>query len=289
MGTAVGLIGVGRVGSHVARALVASGYDVRVHDLDADRMTAIERARPVADAHLLARSVDVLICCVDGTEAAIGLALGHGDDGADRHDGVIEQLRPGSLCIELATLPVDAVQREAEACRVRDVGFVECPVSGQPSGLTALVGGADEDVARALPIVDTFSKRSFCLGQVGAASVAKLVNQFLTYANLMVAAQGLSVGARMGIAPAALAEALAWCAGASRSLALLTTVLSSGTSGFSDVHSIQHDIELYAALSRVSEQPSQTLEELRSIFADAARVDGARPFPVVFARYGIGL
>ena len=91
--------------------------------------------------------------------------------------------------------------------------MVDAPVSGGIEGaaagtLTALTGGEPEHVERARPLLEAFSTAIVHVGPLGAGTVAKLMNNLATFALDQVIGECLTIGARAGIEPDRLLEAL---------------------------------------------------------------------------------
>jgi 3-hydroxyisobutyrate dehydrogenase-like beta-hydroxyacid dehydrogenase len=282
MATAVGLVGTGMLGAPIARCLVEAGHDVTVLDRDEARARSVDGAHVARDLGDLVRRAQVVACCVDGHEAATEVALGSGG-----RNGVVHEIDQGATYVELTTMTIESVQTEARELEARGAAFVECPVSGRAPELTALLGGDPDAIEGIAGVLAAFTAHRFHLGDVGAATAAKLVNQYLTYANLMVAAHGTQIAARHGVAPTALVAALSECAAASRSLTLLGGVLARGGAGFGSVASILRDLDDLADLVARDGIELGPVAALHDLFAAAARDAADRPFPAALARYGV--
>ena len=248
---------------------------------DASARNSVRGAVPMRDACEAATSAGVVLCCVDRPESAWAVVAGTGEP----RDGLAAVLRPDQVYVELTTMSPEAARVEAAEFAARGVGFVECPVSGRPPQLTALVGGDTGRVASVRTVLEAFTAYRFHVGPVGAGAVAKLVNQYLTYANLMVAAQGVEIGMLGGLDPRRLVDALSTCAGASRSLGMLGTILDDGDAAYGSVGTIAHDVDEFAQLVRAAGRGAPGLGELQALLAAAASEDSAQPFPRAFAHF----
>lgn len=169
----VGVAGLGRMGAAIAKRLREVGHDVIVWNRNPKRAEPLVALGAVAAATPadLASQAEAIITIV--TDAAAIDAVYHGPGGLLGGD-----VR-GKLFIEMST-----VQPETEialARRVADAGaqFVECPVGGTvgpalQGKLLGLVGGDEDAVARAKPLLDQMCRRADRVGPVGAGSSMKL-------------------------------------------------------------------------------------------------------------------
>jgi len=203
----IGFVGLGLMGAPMAANLVSAGYEVVVHGRDAatvDRLCAAG-ARRAASLRDVAGSVDVLCSCRVTPQHSVDVFLG--DDGAAGAG------RPGMLCIDFATIDPATARRIAASLEQRGIGFLDAPVSGGPGGaaaatLSIMVGGRDDDFARARALLEVVGKNVFHLGQVGNGLAAKLCNNLITGTLHVLIAEAMVLGTRLGLDPARLYDVL---------------------------------------------------------------------------------
>ena len=119
-------------------------------------------------------------------------------------DGVALGLRPGTLVIDCSTISPLRAQEMAARLRDQQVGFVDAPVSGGSEGaqkgtLTIMVGGTDDDVARAHPVLATMGTTITHLGAVGAGQWTKAINQVILAGTYIGVAEGMTLGLKAGL------------------------------------------------------------------------------------------
>ncbi|MBV9813825.1 MAG: NAD(P)-dependent oxidoreductase, partial [Acetobacteraceae bacterium] len=120
-------------------------------------------------------------------------------------DGALDALPPAATVVLMATCAPGAVQ--ALAARVLGTGrrFLDAPVSGGTGGaaaatLTIMAAGPDETFARVRPLLEALGDKVFHVGQQpGQGAVVKTVNQLLCGVHIAVAAEALSLAARIGV------------------------------------------------------------------------------------------
>lgn len=205
----LGFIGLGLMGAPMVRRLLAQGWEATVWNLEPDRaaeVTGHGAAWAEGPAAVRAASDLVLLCVLD--EAAVrDVCLGPG--------GLAEATWGADLVIDLSTVPPDVTRAIAADLRARaGLAWVDAPVSGGPDPaergeLTILVGGSDEDVARARPVLDALGRTVTHQGPLGAGQAAKTLNQALVGVGYVLAAEVLALARRAGLDAAGLPAALA--------------------------------------------------------------------------------
>jgi putative dehydrogenase len=196
--TTIGFVGLGAMGLPMARNLVAGGFTVRGFDMRRTAVDALVQAggMRVHSAVEAARHADVLLLMVVNAGQAEHVLFA---------DGALESLSPDGIVILMATCPPGAV--EALATRVLATGrrFIDSPVSG---GVVGAVGGTLSIIAAAQintfnaakPVFDRLGDKVFYIGErPGQAAMVKAVNQLLCGVHIAVAAEALSLAARVGV------------------------------------------------------------------------------------------
>lgn len=207
MSMQIGFIGLGNLGAHLAMSLVRAGFAVTVHDLDrarADDLLAAG-ARWTDELRTLGSSVDVLITCLPSSAAVDAVLLGPG--------GALTALRPGSTWIEMSTNDRESIARIAATAAEQEVDSLEAPVTGgvhraASGAITVLVAGDRGTYERHLPLFQAVGDQVFHLGDLGAASVLKVVTNMLAFVHLVAMGEGLMLAKRAGIDLATAFEAI---------------------------------------------------------------------------------
>ncbi len=191
----VGFIGLGDIGWPMA-AHVAQAYDCTVWNRTIEKANAFaeENKATAADspAGVVAAS-EVVITCLPTSKEVLDVVEQAGDAWA-----------AGQLLIDCTSGDPAGSKQVAEFLRARGVGFADAPVSGGVGGaergeLTVMIGGTDEDAARAIHVVDCFAKKAEHVGPVGAGHAVKAINQGLLAVNIQAAAEGLAALVKLGV------------------------------------------------------------------------------------------
>ncbi len=194
----VGFIGLGTMGSSMAANLVRAGFDVTVWNRTPGRDGGVRSmgAHGAATPADVAISSDVVILCVtDSPQVEEVLFAEH---------GLGAGLRAGSLVIDCSSISPLATIEFAARLAEHDVHWLDAPVSGGSEGalkgtLSIMVGGADEDVERARPILGAMGSSMTHVGDVGAGQWAKAINQVILAGTYLGVAEGIALGLTAGL------------------------------------------------------------------------------------------
>ncbi len=194
----LGFIGLGHLGSPIARRLVAAGFPMVVYDLDDTKAVKVaEFAADVAwNPGRLAREVDVVLSCLPDERAVEAVYLGKGN--------VLRSARAGTRIIELSTISPETSRKLHEAARQCDVSVLDVAVSGSaPSaevGALTLFGGGDQKVFRAAePIFTAIARQWFYMGSGGSGVAMKLVVNTLLGVGMQAIAEAVALGSSLGL------------------------------------------------------------------------------------------
>lgn len=181
----VGFIGLGIMGTGMARNLLRAGFDLTIWNRTAARMEPLvqEGARAADSPTGLAALCSVVVVCVSDTPDVEEVIFGP--------QGASQGLREGALLIDCST--ISPIQTQAFARKLAEKGahMLDAPVSGGSEGaargtLSIMVGGEEEQFERAMPVLEAMGQAITHVGGHGAGQMVKLVNQILV-ANSMLA------------------------------------------------------------------------------------------------------
>jgi 3-hydroxyisobutyrate dehydrogenase len=214
MAESVAVIGMGQMGSGIGGRLKESGYEVWGYDInEAARSRLMAAGFKMADSIAQAISTShIILSSLPDSKSVRGAWLGT--------DGIIANALDGSLCIELSTIDPATMREIADVAVARGLQVVDCPVSGSPrearSGSLILMAGGDAaalDSAR--PVLDRLGADCKMTGPVGTAKVVKIVNNMMSMANVLAAAEAFALGMAAGVEPETLYNVLSVSGGRS--------------------------------------------------------------------------
>ena len=204
----IGIAGLGKMGSAIARRLIEVGHDLTVWN------RSLEKARPLANAGAkvaanpadVARNAQTVITILTDA-AAIDAVYG-------APAGLLAGDVTGKLFIEMSTVAPATETALAEKVRAKGAALVECPVGGttgpaRQGKLIGLMGGEPADVERARPILEHLCRRLELCGPVGAGAVMKLTINMPLMIYWQALGEALALCRPLGLDPARLMELLA--------------------------------------------------------------------------------
>ena len=196
----VGFIGLGRMGLPMSQHLVRAGHEVTVHNRTREKEVPVLElgARSAASPLQVADQADVVLACLPSLDATRDVFLGP--------QGLATNARPGMVMVDHSTIAPGLAREISGVARERGSAFLDAPVSGGPGGaeqasLTIMVGGDPRAFDRVRPLLEVMGDNIRRVGDVGAGSVAKLVNQLLTFLNANAAAEAMVLAAAVGASP----------------------------------------------------------------------------------------
>jgi 3-hydroxyisobutyrate dehydrogenase len=197
MAEAVGFIGLGIMGSRQAASLRRAGFELTVYNRTRERAEtwAAEHGGQVAERPRDVVADVVITMVVDGAQVE-ELLLGE--------EGAVEGAQPNTLFIDMSTIgPADA-RRIGAALEERGHRFVDAPVTGsapkaEDGTLTIMAGGADEDMQRAMPLLDAMGELIVHVGPIGTGQQVKVLSNAVSAVNCATLAQALAVGRRADV------------------------------------------------------------------------------------------
>ncbi len=192
----VGIVGLGAIGIGVATSLARRGRIPLVFDSRADATVGTSGLPdPESSAAELTRKCDVVLVAVfDEAQAR---------DALTAPNGVLSGARPGLLVVILSTIPVAAVQELADICARSGVDLLDCGVTpGDQAAfneVVALVGGADDVVARAMPVLGDFARAVVRCGPLGTGMAVKIARNLVTYCTWAAVDEAAELAAGAGV------------------------------------------------------------------------------------------
>ena len=194
---AVAVIGVGTIGSSIARHLVASDLTLTLYD-----------ARPEAAAPLVDAGGRLAASCADAARDADWIIVAVVDDAQVTDvltgpDGVLSTARPGSVIVLHSTVRLDTVRDMASAAAAKGVGLIDAGVSTRGDDgtgkLAVFVGGETSEVEAARSLLHRYSHSIEHVGGLGSGMTAKLVRNLLGYSFMVATYESLAFAESMGV------------------------------------------------------------------------------------------
>ena len=194
----LGFIGLGYLGSRIARRLAAAGFPLTVWDRDPAKAAQFSGAgaRVSSDPAELARGADIVLSSLRDDAAVEDVYFGTGK--------VLQSVARGTQIIELSTIAPGAAERLHEAGVARGISVLDVAVSGstpaaESGKLTLFGGGERRDFDVAEPIFRAIAAQWFYMGPVGSGLAMKLVVNTLLGLGMQAIAESLALGSALGL------------------------------------------------------------------------------------------
>jgi 3-hydroxyisobutyrate dehydrogenase-like beta-hydroxyacid dehydrogenase len=279
----LGFVGLGAMGSRMARRLLEAGHTVvgynrtpaKAAPLVAAGMTLASSPRRAAEG------ADVLFSMVSDTGALEAIA--HGDE------GVLAGLRAGTTWLEMSTVSPAATRRLGEAAAARGATLLDAPVSGsavtvEQGQLSFMVGGDPAALERVRPYLLAIGPTITPVGPLGLAATMKIATNLGLAVQIVAFSEAVLLAEKAGITRERAVETLLKSVIASPMLRYRGPfVLGMPAEALFDVPMMQKDLELALELGHRLGVPLPTTALTQSLLTAARALDlGARDFAVVF-------
>jgi len=272
----VGFIGLGNVGAKLAGSLLRNEVDLVVRDLNVEAaQNLLDNGANWADSPKeMAEKCDLVITCLPSPSICAEVM--------EAPEGVIAGLSPGKIWLEMSTTDESEVRRLGDL--VKNVGAfpLDGPVSGgchraASGNIAILVGGDRETFERALPILCIMGREILHTGELGSASVLKVMTNYLATANLVSLCEALTTTAKAGLDLNVVYEAIRMSSGNSFVHETESQVILNGSRDINfTMDLVSKDIGIFDKIAQDLEVPLELSPLLVEIFKDGEQRYGSR-------------
>jgi len=200
----LGIIGCGNMGGGMASQLVKNGFEVTCFDPipEISSRMATLGATTAASAGALAKACDVIILSLP--KAAVVEAV---------MAEILPDIQAGTVILDASTSEPATSQAMCAKGAEHGFAFVDGPVSGGPEAanagtMTMLLGGDADAIETMRPALDIITSKTVKVGDSGAGHAAKIANNMLCAANLVLVGEAIRLGQAAGVSPADLLEGI---------------------------------------------------------------------------------
>ena len=196
----VGFIGLGSMGTKMAKNLIKGGFDVTGFNRTKSKEEELAKygAKRVSTLTEMGETCDVIITCLPNDTIEREFIFGK--------NGLLDSEHPRfKYLMDCSTIDVTAAKEIGDSLKERDIYYFDSPVSGGPKGaedgtLTIMVGG-DEDILnqQLMPFYKAMGKNIMYFGENGSAQKIKLINQILTWVNHAVICEAAVLAKKAGL------------------------------------------------------------------------------------------
>ena len=269
----VGFIGLGNVGAKLSGSLLRNGVDLYVHDLETELVAGFvaRGARDGGSPAQLMQACDTVITCLPSPAACAAVM-----------EQMLPEMAPGKTWIEMSTTDASEVRRLAEQVNAVGAEAVECPVSGgchraDTANISIFAGCSRPIFERVLPLLTLMGRRVLHTGDLGSASILKVMTNYLATANLLTVCEALVTMKAAGLDLATTYEAIKISSGTSFVHETESQLILSGSRDVNfTMDLVLKDIGLFQKIADDLGVPLELSPQIISIMQDGQARFGAR-------------
>lgn len=269
----IGFIGLGNVGGKLAGSLLRNGFDLTVHDLNPAFVAdfVARGAKSTTGPLALMKDCDAVVTCLPSPAASAT---------------VVEEMLPAvddtKIWMEMSTNDAGEIKRLAKLVQAQGGAAMECPVSGgchrADTGNISIFAGCDRATfERMLPTLTTLGRRVLHTGEIGSASILKVMTNYLATANLLTCCEALVTMKAAGMDLNTTYEAMKISSGTSFVHETESQVILNGSRDISfTMDLVKKDIGLFQGIADAHGVPLEISPLMVDIFDDGIARFGPR-------------
>lgn len=261
-----GFLGLGIMGSPMAKNLLKAGFPVIVWNRSSDKCHELAAlgAKVAATAAEVTASCDITFAMLADPAAAEAVCFSP--------DGALQGIGEGRGYVDMSTVDADTSQKIGAAISFKGGRFLEAPVSGSKKpaedGTLIILGAGDRDLfEEALPVLEKMGKKVIFLGELGNGARMKLIVNMVMGGMMTVFCEGLALAAKAGLRSSAFLDVLDSGAMANPMFKMKGAQIAQGN--FAPAFPLKHmqkDLRLAVALGDTLGQPLFSASAANELF-----------------------
>lgn len=267
----VAILGIGAMGSRMARSLLRAGYQLAVYNRSRAKTETLRTAgaRVFDTPREAAAASDIVIGMVTNDHASRDIWL-------NADNGALRAITRGKTCIEMSTLTPAWVRDLASQVEAAGGAFIDAPVVGsrpqaESGQLIVLAGGDAQVVHEAGHVFAAMAAATRHMGAVGSGATAKLAVNFLFATEVAAVAELLVMARRDGLADSAIADLLAALPVASPAAVGALKLMAAGTyAPMFPIDLVVKDLDYFADLAHAGHAIAPVADAIRGVYARAS-------------------
>ena len=272
----IGFIGLGNVGCKLAESLFRNKFDLTVYDLDEIvinkfKSKGVEIAESLGE---LVKKVDVIITCLPSPEICADVML--------NKNGILENISKSKIWIEMSTTDQKEVIRLGNLVKDKGAIPLEAPVSGgchraATGNIAIFVGGERKAFDRVLPILTCMGRKILHVGELGSASILKVITNYLASVHLAALGEALTIAKKHNLDLKKTFEGIKISSGNSFVHETESQVILNGSYNINfTMDLVEKDMSLFNKLSEDKNIELEIAPFVLDIFKDAKEKFGSR-------------
>jgi 3-hydroxyisobutyrate dehydrogenase len=272
----IGFVGLGNVGGKLAGSLLRNNFDLTVRDLDESlTKTFADLGAKVANSTKeLAEKVDLIITCLPSPQICAEVM--------DAEDGIINGLSENKIWLEMSTTDEAEVKRLGKKVLDKKAIPLDGPVSGgchraATGNIAIFVGGERKAFEKILPALTVMGRKVLHTGDLGSASVLKVITNYLASVHLIALGEAWTVAKKSNLDLAKTYKGIAVSSGNSFVHETESQVILNGSYNINfTMDLVLKDTGLFNDLAKKLVAPLEISPKIVEIFKDGQKKYGSR-------------
>ena len=272
----IGFIGLGNVGGKLAGSLFRHNFNLTVLDLDSKLMEKFKKKGvQIANSPKdLARKVDLIITCLPSPKICAEVM--------ESGTGILKGIDKNKIWLEMSTTDESEVKRLGELVRRKGANPLDAPVSGgchraATGNITIFVGGERKSFEKILPVLTTMGKKILHTGELGTASILKVITNYLASVHLAALGEAWTVAKKSNLDLNKTFKGISVSSGNSFVHETESQVILNGSYNINfTMDLVEKDMTLFNDLSKKLKTPLEISPFVLDIFKDAQKKYGSR-------------
>jgi len=272
----IGFIGLGNVGGKLASSLLRNKFNLTVIDLDNSLVKdfASKGSATAKTPKELAENVDLIITCLPSPKISAEVM--------EKKYGVIEGLSKEKIWLEMSTTDDNEVRRIGELVKLKGAIPLDAPVSGgchraATGNIAIFVGGERKYFEKILPVLTAMGRQILHIGELGSASILKVITNYLASTHLAALGEAWSVAKKSNLDMNKTFKGIQVSSGNSFVHETESQVILNGSYNINfTMDLVEKDMTLFNNLSKKLNIPLEISPLVLGIFKDAKKKYGPR-------------
>ena len=272
----IGFIGLGNVGGKLASSLLRNKFNLTVIDLDNSLVKdfASKGSATAKTPKELAENVDLIITCLPSPKISAEVM--------EKKYGVIEGLSKEKIWLEMSTTDDNEVRRIGELVKLKGAIPLDAPVSGgchraATGNIAIFVGGERKYFEKILPVLTAMGRQILHIGELGSASILKVITNYLASTHLAALGEAWSVAKKSNLDMNKTFKGIQVSSGNSFVHETESQVILNGSYNINfTMDLVEKDMTLFNNLSKKLNIPLEISPLVLDIFKDAKKKYGPR-------------
>ena len=272
----IGFIGLGNVGGKLASSLLRNKFNLTVKDLNKNLTNEFQNkgAKIANSTKELAEQNDLIITCLPSPEICAEVM--------ESADGVINGISKNKIWLEMSTTDETEVKRLGKLVLDKGANPLDAPVSGgchraATGNIAIFVGGERKIFDQILPVLTTMGKKILYTGELGTASILKVITNYLASVHLAALGEAWTVAKKSKLDLNKTFKGIAVSSGNSFVHETESQVILNGSYNINfTMDLVKKDMNLFNELSKKLNTPLEISPFVLDIFKDAQKKYGSR-------------